>query len=83
MLTTADLLKIEKLLDYKFDLWKAGFYTKEEIDQKFDKVYTMLDKFLKPLSKAEEDMIIMRYRMDRTEEWIGKASPKLGLNFKH
>lgn len=79
MLTTVDLLKIEKLLDLKLQ----DFYAKKEIDLKFDRVFEMIDQIITPISKAEEDMIIMRYRMDRAEEWIGEASPKLGLNFKH
>lgn len=79
MITRADV----ELLKTEF---KEIFATKGELfelKEMFRNIQNTMDAFLKPLTKQEEDMIIMRYRMDRLENWADKAGPKIGLKLEH
>ena len=82
MITTEDLQKLISGL-------KEFFYSKEEMDVKFDamnenfnSLRTSVDAYAKKADTYYQEMAVMRHRMERMEEWILKASQKIGLEYK-
>lgn len=74
--------EIEKLTEYQ----KNVFMTKEDgekLEGKIDKIQTTLDGFAKTSTDNKQEITVLNHRMKATENWIDKASPKLGLEFKH
>ena len=79
MLTIED---IKKLTEYQ----KEVFVTKrdfEEFKGDFSKLQTSVDNMAKDVKDMKEDKVIINNRMKNAEDWIDKATPKLGLEFKH
>lgn len=83
MLTQEDIQKI-------IDAQKEVFYSKEELDKKFDGVtssfsvlQTAVDKIVSKDKTEVEEGVTVAYRMKNAENWIDKAAPKLDLEFKH
>ena len=80
MLTSKD---IENLTKYQLEVFKDVFVTKEDFDPKITKLQTSIDNMAKDIKDLKEDKVIVNHRMKNAENWIDKASPKLGLDFKH
>ena len=85
--------KLETKLNEKFRIFTNYFYTKEEIDEKFynkqemagkfSQILTAIDGIAKNTLTHQQEMAALGYRIDKTEKWITKAAPKIGLAFKH
>ncbi len=65
------------------------YSTKEDLaalelkfDQKFDKVLTLLDSVAKNMKDYHQEVTVNRSRLERMEEWIQKAAPKIGVEYK-
>lgn len=74
--------EIKKLTEYQ----KEVFVTKEDnktLEDKIDKIQTTLDGFAKTSTDNKQEITVLNHRMKATENWIDKASSKLGLEFKH
>ena len=73
---------IKKLTEYQ----KEVFVTKDDFEDfkgSFSKLQTSVDNIAKDVKDIKEDKVIMNSRMKNVENWVDKASPKLGLDFKH
>lgn len=82
MITTEDLQKLISGL-------KEFFYSKEDMDVKFgelkqgfNSLQTSVDAYAKKADLYYQEMAVMRHRMERMEEWIQKASQKIGVEYK-
>ena len=58
------------------------FYSKTEIDVKFNHLQTSIDVVLKDKQTRDRETIVLNHRMERAEKFLDKAAPKLGLQFK-
>lgn len=77
---------IKNLTNYQLDVFKDVFMTKEngeKLEGKIDKIQTTLDGFAKTSKDNKQEIIVLNHRMKATENWTDKASPKLGIGFKH
>lgn len=68
---------------------KEVFYTREEMDVKFDalnenfsSLQTSVVGMAKDTKDQTEEMIILGSRVKNTEDFLQSAAPKLGLEFK-
>ncbi|MFA6908425.1 MAG: hypothetical protein WC289_00895 [Patescibacteria group bacterium] len=80
-----DIQDIKKLTDYQLNVYKEVFWTREEgkaLDIKVDKIQSTLDAVLKDKGMRDTEITILNHRMMRTENFLHKASPKLGITFK-
>lgn len=82
MITTNDVNKIIKAMTNLF-------YTKEDMDEKFaeqkqsfSNLQSLVEKYTDPGKKNEEERIVLGERVDRAEEWIKRASGKIGIKFE-
>lgn len=79
---------IKKLTNYQLEVFKDVFVTKEdfgvvgEIKTSLNTLQTSVDNMAKDIKDLKGEKTIMNYRMKNAEDWIDKASPKLGLEFK-
>lgn len=71
------------------DVLKEFFHSKEEMDVKFDAMNenfnvlrNSVDLYAKKADTYYQEMAVMRHRMERMEEWIQKASQKIGVEYK-
>lgn len=80
MITDKD---IKKLTDYQLEVFKEVFVTKDLFDEKITKLQTSVDNLSKDVKDIKDDKSILNNRMKNAENWIDKASPKLGLKFDH
>lgn len=83
MITNAD---IKKLTNYQLEVFKDVFSTKEDHDnlvEKVDKVQAALVDIAKDVKVLKDEKLISEKRLKSTEDWIDKASPKLGLELGH
>ncbi len=83
MITQKD---IEALTKYQKEVFKDVFFTKEDgkkIESKIDKIQITADTLVKDAKDLKDDKLIMNHRMKKVEDWVDKASPKLGLKFEH
>ena len=86
MLTTNDIIKLSTYI--KEDL-KHTFATKEEIEEKFEeqkKSFSILqlsvDGMTKEFKSNSEERVVLGNRMNNAEDWIEKASNKIGLKYE-
>ena len=82
MLTSQDVNKL-------IDAMKVFFYTKEDIDRKFDfvdekfsQLQTSVDGIAKIATDNPLEIAAVGNRVDNVEGWIEKAAPKIGLEYK-
>ncbi len=84
MLTSKDIQKL-------IEAFTKIFYTKEDIDDKFNSVaskedfrvlQTSVDSIAVKVDKLSAEMVISNSRHKRAEDWIGKASKKIGIEFE-
>ena len=82
MLEPQDFKKLTEVL-------KEFFYSKEEQDVKYDAMnenFNLLrnsvDSYAKKADLYYQEMAVMRHRLERMEDWIQKASQKIGLEYK-
>jgi len=74
--------EIKKLTEFQ----KEVFMTKEdgkEIKESLGTIQTSLDNLAKDVKDLKQEKTVINYRMKNVENWVDKASPKLGLGFKH
>ncbi len=83
MLDTED---IKKLTEYQVEVFKDVFMTQEQgnkLETKIDNVKNSLDAVLKDKQTRDQEVLVLNHRMKNTEDFLDKAAPKLGLEFKH
>ena len=83
MLDTKD---IKKLTEYQLEVFKDVFLTKEdkkELKTDINRVQNSLDAVLKDKQTRDQEALVLNHRMKNTEDFLDKAAPKLGLEFKH
>jgi len=90
MLTSEDIKKIteaqlEAQKDYFFtkDEMDERFYSKTEMDTKFSGLQSSVDAVLKDKETKDQEKLISDNRIKQVEDFIDKAAPKIGLEFKH
>ncbi len=79
MLTNDDIVKLSAVLVTKEDL--KDFYNKAELDQKFGSLQTSVDGLANTFKKYYDEQQIYVHKLNRMEDWIKKASTKLGIDF--
>ena len=86
MLTNEETIQI---VDKFIDASKQIFYTKTDMDDKFDDlrknfstVQTSVESFAVETKTNREEIKVTNHRIDQHEDWINKAAPKVGLEFK-
>ncbi len=50
--------------------------------QNFSNLQTSVDSYAKKADLYYQEMAVMRHRMERMEDWIKLAAPKLGVEYK-
>ena len=82
MLTNEDIKKIIKAHE-------EIFYSKTEMDGKFEELrkdfsnlQTSVIAFAVNSKKSEDETVLANHRINNHENWIKKAAPKIGLEFK-
>jgi uncharacterized coiled-coil DUF342 family protein len=77
--------------DFKklIEVLKEFFYSKEEMDFKheelrkdFRNLQNSVDAYAKKADTYYQEMAVMRHKLERMEDWIVKASSKIGVEFK-
>jgi len=79
MLTNSDIQKLSAVLATKEDL--KDFYNKAEIDKKFSLLQTSIDRYMKKVQTIFEEAVIQKYRLSRVDDWVQKASNKIGIDY--
>lgn len=83
MLTTQDIKKLTEYLEQVFAT-KADL---EKLDLKFTGLFLNLqasvDSIVKDNHTKVQELPVLNHRMKKVENWIDKASPKLGIKFGH
>ena len=80
-----DSKDIKKLTEYQLEVFKDFFATKDDFKQlspKIDWVQNSLDAVLKDKDTRDKEGFVLNHRMKNTEDFLDKAAPKLGLEFK-
>ena len=80
------LEEIKKLIDYQIEIFKDIFVTKGDfghLEGKINRVQNSLDALLKNDLKHDQEMTILGFRIEKTEDWIDQAAPKIGIEFEH
>ena len=87
MLTPED---IKNLTKYQTEVLKDVFATKEDMNAGFESVnkklsslQTSVDAIAKDNYDKSQEMPVINERLEKAENWIGKAAPKLGIKFQH
>ncbi len=82
MLTSEDINKL-------IDAMKAFFYTKEEMDVKFENIennfsilQTSVDAFAKTVNDTDQEVSALGNRVDNIDTWVQEAAPIIGLKYK-
>jgi len=77
-------------MDVKFFSLQDVFATKEEmntgfeiISKKIDNLQTSVDAIAKDNLAKTQEMPVVNHRIEKVENWIDKAAPKLGIKFQH
>ncbi len=86
MLTNEDIVNIVQSV---VKAEKELFYTKPELDEKFQKMQdsfstlqTSVDAMTKLFKQYVEEQKIYVHRLNRLEDWVKQAATKLGLEYK-
>jgi len=77
---------IKKLTKYQVEVFKDVFVTKDDFrktDVKIDEIQISLDVVLNDKKTRDQEVAVLNYRMKKTEDFLDKAAPKLGLKFGH
>lgn len=64
---------------------KEVFPTKDDFSdlrKDFRELQTSVDTYAKKADTYYQEMAVMRHRVERMEEWIQKASQKIGVEYK-
>jgi hypothetical protein len=83
MLTPKD---VQSMTEHLILAFRDIFATKADIarlEERFDQLQTSVDGIARDNLNLDKDKIISNYRLDKLEEWTGKAAPKLGIDFTH
>jgi hypothetical protein len=80
MITDKD---IKKLTAYQLEVFKDVFVTSDVFDEKINKLQSSVDNIAKDVKVLKDDNLVMNHRVKKIENWVDKASPKLGLKFDH
>ena len=86
MITDEDTTKIvSRIIQANHEL----FYTKPEMDSKFEglrkdfsKLQSSVDAFVKITKNNEDQTVVINQRLVDHSDWIQKAAPKIGVEFK-
>jgi hypothetical protein len=49
----------------------------------FNRLQNTVDRILKETLTIRQEMASMNHRLTKTENWIDKAAPKVGVPFEH
>jgi len=79
MLTNEDIQKLSAVLATKEDL--KDFYNKIEMDEKFTSLQTSVDNLATIFKKYYEEQQVFINKVKHIEDWIKKASTKLGVDY--
>ena len=83
MLTAQDIKNLTEYLKEIFVTKVAFDEAMAEMKENFSKLQSSVDRSLKTIENHDKELIISNYRASRAEEWIHKASPKIGIEFKN
>jgi deoxyhypusine synthase len=78
--------EIKKLTEYQIEIFKDVFVTKDEFGEmklSFNRLQNTVDRILKETLTIRQEMASMNHRLTKTENWIDKAAPKVGVPFEH
>lgn len=86
------MFKVEELKqssDFLLEEFKLVFLTKEEMDErfermnsKFDQLQTSVDGLVKNIVTDNQEIPAIGHRVDNVDNWVKKATPKIGLKYK-
>lgn len=90
MITDEDTTKIVNRI---IEVNKQLFYTKDELDENLDKRFeglrkdfstlqTSVQSFATGTKKNDDEIKVVDKRVSDHEDWINKAAPKIGLEFR-
>jgi len=79
MLTNDDIVKLSRVLATKEDL--KDFYKKDEIDTKFNKLYTVIDKYMSKTKTYHEEHIVLKSKVSGIESWVKQSAEKVGVEY--
>lgn len=86
-----ELKDINKRLDSLTDFLRQNMATKHELGDlrsdlptkaDFHQLQTSVDAIAKGFKDSDEERLVLGERTSRMEEWIEKASPKIGVEYK-
>lgn len=83
MLTPEDiknLTEYQKTIFVTKDEMTAGF---ESVNKNLSSLQTSVDAIAKDNHDKSQEMPVINERLEKAENWIGKAVPKLGIKFVH
>ena len=83
MLTTKDIKNLSEYLKTVFVTQESFDYGMEVIQKNFLRLEQLMDSFAKDNKESGQAMPVINYRVKEVENWIDKASPKLGIKFDH
>lgn len=77
--------RIDKM-DYRFDRIEATMATKEDLEkyatkEEFDQLKNSVDSILKHLDIDATERLAISNQVDRHEDWIEEAAPKVGVKY--
>ena len=79
MLTNDD---IKRLTDAQIEAQKEVFYSKEDLDKKFNALQTSVDSFAKEKKDNNEEILVLNNNVKDLQDWAEKVSPQVGIKFE-
>jgi predicted nucleic acid-binding Zn-ribbon protein len=83
MLTPEDiknLTEFQKTVFATKEEMNAGF---ESLNKKLSNLQTSVDAIAKDNLTKSQEMPVVNNRIEKVENWIDKAAPKVGIKFQH
>jgi hypothetical protein len=77
MITFEDAQQLIEMMELHF-VTKAEF---KSLDQKFDKLLTRTDKFMKEILDNRQEMTILNYNDNTIKEWMKPVSHKTDVKY--
>ena len=74
--------QLTQLSNFLIEDFKGVFATREEMNERFDRIHNTLDGLSKRIEENTQEITVNGHRTNVIEDWVTEAAPKIGLKYK-